>query len=76
MLQLCIHLHLLAHSAVDRTRLALAARGDRGQSTAEYALVLLGAAAVALLLLAWAGKTDRIGKLMNGVIDQILGKLG
>ena len=26
---------------------------DRGQSTAEYALVLLGAAAIALLLVAW-----------------------
>jgi hypothetical protein len=76
MLHVCIHLHLLALGAVERTRVALVARGDRGQSTAEYALVLLGAAAVALLLLAWAGKTDRIGKLMNSVIDQILGKIG
>ncbi len=76
MLHVCIHLHLLALGTVERTRVALVARGDRGQSTAEYALVLLGAAAVALLLLAWAGKTDRIGKLMNSVIDQILGKVG
>ena len=29
-------------------------RGDRGQTTAEYALVLLGVAAIALLVVAWA----------------------
>ena len=45
---------------------------DRGQSTAEYALVLLGAAGVALLLVAWATKTDKITRLMNSVIDRVL----
>ena len=42
----------------------LAARGDRGQATAEYALVVVGAAAVALLLISWAtagGGAVRIG---------------
>ena len=48
------------------------ARGDRGQSTAEYALVLLGAASIALLLVAWATKTDKITDLLDGVIDQIV----
>jgi hypothetical protein len=48
---------------------------DRGQTTAEYALVLLGAAAVALLLVAWATKTNRIGKLFDFVIDQVIGRV-
>ena len=48
------------------------ARSDRGQSTAEYALVLLGAASIALLLVAWATKTDKITDLLDGVIDQIV----
>ena len=50
-------------------------RPDRGQSTAEYALVLLGVAAVALLLAAWATKTNRIGKLLDAVLDKILDKV-
>ena len=50
-------------------------RGERGQATAEYALVLLGAAAVALLLVAWATDTDAIGRLLDGVLDRILGEL-
>lgn len=29
-------------------------RGDTGQTTVEYALVLLGVAAIALLVVAWA----------------------
>lgn len=45
---------------------------DRGQSTAEYALVLLGAAGVALLLVAWATKTDKIGNLLDSVLDRVL----
>ena len=48
---------------------------DRGQTTAEYALVLLGAAAIALLLVAWATKTNRIGKLLDFVVDQIIGRV-
>jgi hypothetical protein len=48
---------------------------DRGQTTAEYALVLLGGAAIALLLIAWATKTNRIGKLLDFVVDQIVGRV-
>jgi Flp pilus assembly pilin Flp len=50
-------------------------RDDRGQTTAEYALVLLGGAAIALLLVAWATKTNRIGKLLDFVVDQIVGRV-
>jgi hypothetical protein len=48
---------------------------ERGQATAEYALVLLGAAAVALLLVAWATDTDAIGRLLDGVLESILGRI-
>ncbi len=45
---------------------------ERGQTTAEYALVLLGAAAVALLVVAWATKTNRITRLLDTVLDKLL----
>lgn len=48
---------------------------ERGQATVEYALVLLGAAVVALLIVAWAtdgGGTGRIGELFDSVIDNVL----
>lgn len=50
-------------------------RGDGGQTTAEYALVLVGAAAIAVLLLAWATKTNRISRLFDLVMDQIVGRI-
>lgn len=50
-------------------------RAERGQTTAEYALVLLGGAAIALLLVAWATKTNRIGKLLDFVVDQVIGRV-
>ena len=46
---------------------------QRGQASAEYALVLLGAAAVALLVVSWATKTNRVGKLLDAVMDKLLG---
>jgi len=48
---------------------------DAGQTTAEYALVLLAAAAIALLLLAWAAGTDGIDRLFDAVIDSVIGKV-
>jgi Flp pilus assembly pilin Flp len=61
-----------------RTAVLAAARrrpDERGQTSAEYALVLLGAAAIALLIVAWATKTDLIGKLFDAVVDAITGKV-
>ena len=74
---------LVALSMADRTgellvRLAGRARAGRpagGQSTAEDALVLLGAATLAVVFIAWAGKTSRIGKLFNSVLDTVIGKV-
>ena len=48
---------------------------QRGQATAEYALVLLGVAAVALLVMAWASRTNRVGRLLDAVMDALLGKV-
>ena len=47
-----------------------------GQATAEYALVLLGAAAIALLLAAWAAKSGKIGELFDAVVGQLISKAG
>lgn len=47
-------------------------RGDRGQTTAEYALVILGAAAVATLLVTWATHSQAVTRLFDTVISRIL----
>lgn len=49
---------------------------ERGQGTVEYALVLLGAAAVALAVVAWVTRTGVIGRLFDTVIGQILQQVG
>ena len=46
---------------------------DRGQATAEYGLVMLAAAAIAGLLLAWASSTDAVGRIMDAVVASIIG---
>ena len=50
-------------------------QGCAGQTTAEYALVLVGAAAIASLLIAWATGTDSVGKLMDFVIAHVIGSV-
>jgi hypothetical protein len=47
-------------------------RGEEGQTTAEYALVILGAAAVATLLITWAKGSGAICRLFNDVVSRIL----
>jgi hypothetical protein len=51
------------------------ARGDAGQTTAEYGLVLLGAAGIALLLVGWATKSGAIGKLFDAVMNSVIGRV-
>jgi hypothetical protein len=50
-------------------------RSDSAQTTAEYALVLLAAAAIALLLLTWATGSNAIPRLFNAVLDRVLGSI-
>jgi hypothetical protein len=60
--------HLSAH-------VTASARRDRGQATTEYALIMLAAALVALLVVAWAtagGGAGKIGTLFDRVIDSVL----
>lgn len=47
---------------------------DRGQATSEYALVMLAAALIALLAVAWAtngGGAGKIGQLFDRVVDSV-----
>jgi len=45
---------------------------ERGQATAEYALVLIAAAAVALALIAWATSTDVLPGFFTMVVEKIV----
>ena len=69
MLALYVHLTTYLTGLVARTQ-----PDERGQASAEYALVLLGAAAIALLIVAWATKSDLIGKLFDAGIKPITDK--
>jgi hypothetical protein len=57
-----------------RTRNDLRGR-ESGQSTVEYALVILAAAALALLVVAWAARTGAIGALFDRVIESVTSKV-
>ena len=46
-------------------------RREEGQTTAEYALVILAAAAVALVLIAWAQSTGKLPAFFDKVIDDL-----
>ena len=75
---LVLYVHLSTYlDAITGAIAGRAGRGDdeRGQASAEYALVLLGAAAVALLIVAWATKTNLVGKLLDAVMGAITDKV-
>ncbi len=57
---------------VARLRAVWSRSSEAGQSTAEYALVILGAVAVATLLITWATGSHSISKLFDTVISKIL----
>ncbi|MFV1999760.1 MAG: hypothetical protein ACC654_05270 [Acidimicrobiia bacterium] len=43
-----------------------------GQATAEYALVLVAAAVVALALITWASTTDMLPSFFNTVMEKVI----
>jgi Flp pilus assembly pilin Flp len=45
---------------------------EEGQTTAEYALVILAAAAVALVLIAWAQSSGKLPEFFDKVIDDLI----
>jgi len=58
---------LLAVAVVARRWLS-----ERGQTTAEYALVIVGAAALAGLLISWAAHSHAITRLFDVVIGRLV----
>ena len=51
---------------------------DRGQATTEYALVMLAAALVALLVVAWAtagGGAGKVGRLFDRILDEVISRI-
>ena len=53
-------------------------RDDGGEATPEYGLILLAAALVGLMVVAWAtadGGAARISRLFNSVIDSVINKV-
>jgi Flp pilus assembly pilin Flp len=67
---LALHFYLATRTFMSRVRY-----DQRGQATAEYALVLLGAAALALLVVGWATHTDLVGKLLDAIMNNLTGKV-
>lgn len=73
--------HLFCWTTVGLRRLGSAISGfstqpgSRGQATAEYVLVLLGAASVALVLIGWLARSGRIEGLLDQVFDSITAQL-
>jgi Flp pilus assembly pilin Flp len=65
------------HAIVDeRLRSALRIRPmrwreERGQTTAEYALVILAAAAIAIVLITWARSSGKLPAFFDHIIDTI-----
>ncbi len=72
---LCLYVNLITALHVLARRVLPGTDDERGQTSAEYALVLLGAAAIALLIVAWATKTDLIGKLLDAVMKALTDKV-
>ena len=83
LLMLAITVHHAGHTVSRRLADALVhvvehRHDDRGQATTEYALVLLAAALVALLVVAWAtagGGAARVSRLFNRVIDSVIDRV-
>lgn len=66
--------HLIIRSVLARAEW----RSDRGQATTEYALVLLAAALVGVLVIGWAtagGGAAAIGRLFDRVIDAVIDEI-
>jgi Flp pilus assembly pilin Flp len=46
-------------------------REENGQTTAEYALVILAAAAIAVVLIVWARSSGKLPAFFDKIIDSI-----
>ena len=50
--------------------------GERGQTTAEYALVLLAAGTIAMVAVSWAQGSGAISELFDTILRRITSLLG
>ena len=50
-------------------------RKDTGQTTAEYALVLLAAAAIAIVLINWATNNSALTNFFSSIISKIASQI-
>jgi len=64
----------LGHRLVAGFRRGVDLASQAGQTTAEYALVILGAAGLAGLLITWATKSNSITRLFDAVLDKVFPK--
>ena len=71
MLRIVVLLQSVAFGRLSPDRL----HGDSGQTLPEYALVIVGAAALATLLLTWVSNTDMLGSLLDSVIENVIGRI-
>lgn len=71
------YLAVIRAAEAGTTRLARVARqrDEKGQASAEYALVLLGAALLAILLGGWLAQEDTVKKIFGDIISKILGDM-
>ena len=49
-----------------------AIRREEGQTTSEYALVILAAAAVAVVLITWAHSSGKLPAFFDNIIDSVV----
>ena len=54
-------------------RATSALRREEGQTTAEYALVILAAAAIAVVLITWAHSSGKLPAFFDQIIDTVIG---
>jgi Flp pilus assembly pilin Flp len=76
MLRVCVWLGLVLQDGVRAVASAAVDTGggrasERGQTTAEYALVILAAAAIAIVLIAWARSSGKLPAFFDHIIDQL-----
>ena len=69
MLPILVHIHLVLLDLPERLR------RQEGQTSAEYALVVLGAAMIAVLIGVWTQKTGKVGDLLDHLFDVIKKKV-
>lgn len=67
-----MELQMLRLFLAARTRVEhVLTRDQRGQATTEYVLVLLGVAAIAIAVAAWAARSGKVGDLLDKMFDHL-----